>query len=197
MNTQLNRPLSIAVLQTRNGEVPGFEDLYLLTCRNTLADIRATVSDEEKVWSIFREVYKQIWERRESIPEAGILRPWIRVLLKEEARKQGVLIGEFAAETDREPVKVGTGREDSFGAAPDRRRTGTSDASGRDHREKAHRKHASCNTPAYVFPGGPRRRGDGGSISAAAGQKKRGRSSPYGRKRPDEAGDPGGRGRRE
>ena len=106
MNTQLNRPLSIAVLQTRNGEVPGFEDLYLLTCRNTLADIRVTVSDEEKVWSIFREVYKQIWERRESIPEAGIIRPWIRVLLKEEARKQGVVIEEFAAETDREPVKV-------------------------------------------------------------------------------------------
>ena len=106
MNTQLNRPLSIAVLQTRNGEIPGFEDLYLLTCRNTLADIRVTVSDEEMVWSIFREVYKQIWERRESIPEAGILRPWIRVLLKEEARKQGVLIGEFAAETDRELVKV-------------------------------------------------------------------------------------------
>ena len=106
MNTQLNRPLSIAVLQTRNGEVPGFEDLYLLTCRNTLADIRVTVSDEEKVWSIFREVYKQIWERRESIPEAGIIRPWIRVLLKEEARKQGVVIDEFAAETDREPVKV-------------------------------------------------------------------------------------------
>ena len=106
LNTQLNRPLSIAVLQTRNGEIPGFEDLYLLTCRNTLADIRVTVSDEEMVWSIFREVYKQIWERRESIPEAGILRPWIRVLLKEEARKQGVLIGEFAAETDRELVKV-------------------------------------------------------------------------------------------
>ena len=106
MNTQMNRPLSIAVLQTRNGEIPGFEDLYLLTCRNTLADIRVTVSDEELMWSIFREVYKQIWERRENIPEAGIIRPWIRVLLKEEARKQGVVIGEFAAETDREPVKA-------------------------------------------------------------------------------------------
>ena len=105
LNTQLNRPLSIAVLQTRNGEVPGFEDLYLLTCRNTLADIRATVSDEEKAWSIFREVYKQVWTRRESLPEAGIIRPWIRVLLKEEARKQGVLIEEFSLGTDREPVK--------------------------------------------------------------------------------------------
>ena len=91
----------------------------------------------------------------------------------------------------------GTGREDRFCAAPDRRRTGTSDASGRDHREKAHRKHASGNTPAYVFPGGTRSRGDGGNISAAAGQKKRGRPSSHGRKRSDAAGDPGGRGRRD
>ena len=105
MNTQLNRPLSIAVLQTRNGELPGFEDLYLLTCRNTMEDIRASVSDEETAWNIFREVYRQVWMRKESIPEAGIIRPWIRVLLKEEGRKQGIEIGEFAAETDRNPVK--------------------------------------------------------------------------------------------
>jgi len=104
--TQPNKPLSLAVLRTRNGEIPGFEDFYLLTCENTLADIRAAVSNEDQVWEIFRGVYTEVWRRRDSIPETGIVRSWLRVLIRDQAKRvTGTVIEEFPAETSSEPLK--------------------------------------------------------------------------------------------
>ena len=106
MITQPNKPLSLAVLRTRNGEIPGFEDFYLLTCENTLADIRAAVSNEDQVWEIFRGVYTEVWRRRDSIPETGIVRSWLRVLIRDQAKRvTGTVIEEFPAETSSEPLK--------------------------------------------------------------------------------------------
>lgn len=106
MITQPNKPLSLAVLRTRNGEIPGFEDFYLLTCENTLADIRAAVSNEDQAWEIFRGVYTEVWRRRDSMPETGIVRSWLRVLIRDQAKRvTGTVIEEFPAETSSEPLK--------------------------------------------------------------------------------------------
>ena len=107
MDTQPNKPLSLAVLRTRNGEIPGFEDFYLLTCMNTLSDIRGSVSDETEVWNILRAVYAEVWRRRANMPEAGIIRPWIRVLIRDVARRKfQTTIGEFPQDTDQESLRV-------------------------------------------------------------------------------------------
>ena len=71
MNTQLNRPLSIAVLQTRNGELPGFEDLYLLTCRNTMEDIRALAAMKLYGAIIGKAYYTGAIDLRQAIEEAS------------------------------------------------------------------------------------------------------------------------------
>ena len=107
MDTQPNKPLSLAVLRTRNGEIPGFEDFYLLTCMNTLSDIRASVSDETEVWNILRAVYAEVWRRRANMPEAGIIRPWIRVLIRDVARRKfDTVIGEFPQDPDQETLRI-------------------------------------------------------------------------------------------
>lgn len=107
MDTQPNKPLSLAVLRTRNGEIPGFEDFYLLTCMNTLSDIRGSVSDETEVWNILRAVYAEVWRRRANMPEAGIIRPWIRVLIRDVARRKfQTVIGEFPQDPDQETLRV-------------------------------------------------------------------------------------------
>ena len=107
MDTQPNKPLSLAVLRTRNGEIPGFEDFYLLTCMNTLSDIRASVSDETEVWNILRAVYAEVWRRRANMPEAGIIRPWIRVLIRDVARRRfDTVIGEFPQDPDQETLRI-------------------------------------------------------------------------------------------
>ena len=107
MDTQPNKPLSLAVLRTRNGEIPGFEDFYLLTCMNTLSDIRGSVSDETEVWNILRAVYAEVWRRRANMPEAGIIRPWIRVLIRDVARRRfDTVIGEFPQDPDQETLRI-------------------------------------------------------------------------------------------
>ena len=106
MNIQPNKPLALAVLRARNGEIPGFEDFYLLTCRNTLADIQASIPEEDKVYQVFRAVYTAVWQRRSNLPETGIVRPWIRVLIREKARTElGVTIEEFPSEISADPVR--------------------------------------------------------------------------------------------
>lgn len=111
MNTNALRPLAVAVLQTRNGEISGFEDFYLLTWQNTLADIRTGVSDEALSWKLLREVYKEVWNRRSNMPEAGIIRPWIRVLIKDTAKKDpGLVIETFPAGAEEASFKNGEGK---------------------------------------------------------------------------------------
>lgn len=103
-NLSPGRALSIAVLQTRNAELSGFEDLYLLTWQNTYADIRASVSDEETVWNLLRDVYEEVWKRKENMPEAGVIRSWIRVLIKDVSKRiPGNAIEEFPAGTEEIP----------------------------------------------------------------------------------------------
>lgn len=100
MSTQSNKNLAVAVLRARNGEIPGFEDFYLLTCQNTLSDIQGTVRDEKESWEILSEVYTEVWKRRDNIPETGIVRPWIRVLIREVSKRRGgTLIEEFSGES--------------------------------------------------------------------------------------------------
>lgn len=107
MNIQPNKPLSIAVLQARNGEIPGFEDLCLLTYQNTLRDIRASVSDEQTARKILRAVYEEVWRRRASLPETGIVRPWIRLIIRDAVKKEtGQTIEEFSSEINSDEMKA-------------------------------------------------------------------------------------------
>lgn len=106
MNIQPNKPLSIAVLQARNGEIPGFEDLCLLTYQNTLRDICASVSDEQTARKILREVYEEVWRRRASLPETGIVRPWIRLIIRDAVKKEtGQTIEEFSSEVNSDEIR--------------------------------------------------------------------------------------------
>lgn len=106
--------LAVAVLRTRNGEISGFEDFYLLTCRNTLSDIQSVVSDDGEAWKILREVYGEVWRRRDSLPETGIVRPWIRLLIRDISKRLGETeIEEFSGETSAELIKDTDGRSAS------------------------------------------------------------------------------------
>lgn len=97
-----SRQLSVAVLQTRDAEISGFEDFYLLTWQNTYADIKASVQDEETAWNILRDVYAEVWKRKENMPEAGIIRPWIRVLIKDVTKQiPGRAIEDFPSGTEK------------------------------------------------------------------------------------------------
>ena len=88
--------LSKAIEKTRAGSLNGLEELYLLSYKDTYADIRFSVEDEEYIWNIIRDVYIQVYERHEGMPEESLLRQWLRILIKEVARKkEGVTIENF------------------------------------------------------------------------------------------------------
>jgi len=107
LNLNPNKLLSEAVIKTRNAETAGFEDLYLLTWQNTYTDIRSSTEDEEAVWSILRDVYIEVWNRKDGIPEAGIIRPWIRVLIKEVSKRiPGRAIEDFPSSAENIPAPV-------------------------------------------------------------------------------------------
>lgn len=106
MSLNITRQLSVAVLQTRNGEQPGYEDFFLLTWQSTYADIKASTEDEETAWGILKDVYVEVWKRRENIPEAGIIRSWICVLIREVSKRiPGRAIEDFPAETKFVPSR--------------------------------------------------------------------------------------------
>lgn len=89
MEAQSNKPLSVAILRARNGDVAGFEDFYLLTCANAFRDIRSFSKGEEESWQILRELYQEIWRRHESLPESGIIRSWIRIIIRDVSKRFG------------------------------------------------------------------------------------------------------------
>lgn len=82
--------LGEAAEKIRNREVEGLENLYLLTYRDTYSDITSFINDEDEVWNILFEVYIQVWKRALSIPDANIIKLWIRVIIKDLARKRGI-----------------------------------------------------------------------------------------------------------
>lgn len=105
MDVQTNKPLSLAVLRTRNGEVSGFEDFYLLTCANTFRDIRSFARDDEEAWELLEAVYQEIWKRHEALPETGIIRSWIRVVIRDVSKRAGGSVAEgFGGEVADDPI---------------------------------------------------------------------------------------------
>lgn len=105
MDVQTNKPLSVAVLRTRNGEVAGFEDFYLLTCANTFRDIRSVTETDEEAWDLLRRVYQEVWQRHESLPETGIIRSWLRLLIRDVSKKtEGNIADNFTGDTPEELI---------------------------------------------------------------------------------------------
>ncbi len=99
--------LSKAIEKTRAGSLSGLEELYLLSYKDTYEDIRFSVEDEEYIWNIIRDVYIQVYERHEGMPEESLLRQWIRILIKEVAgKKEGVSIEHFPEITGEDSSKV-------------------------------------------------------------------------------------------
>ncbi len=71
----------------REKSVQCFEDIYLMTYKNTLADIKTYVQDEEQAWEILKETYARMWSRSGSSPEQSLFRAWLRILTKESIKK--------------------------------------------------------------------------------------------------------------
>lgn len=113
MSTQAGNLLSSAILRTRAGESAGFEDLYLLSYQKTYRDIAALGFSGEACWEILSALYEEVWNKRESIPESGIFRSWLRVLLRECVKQYGgelSAVVEFSADnsTDKELTERAT-----------------------------------------------------------------------------------------
>ena len=113
MSTQAGNLLSSAILRTRAGESAGFEDLYLLSYQKTYRDIAALGFSGEACWEILSALYEEVWNKRESIPESGIFRSWLRVLLRECVKQYGgelPAVVEFSADnsTDKELTERAT-----------------------------------------------------------------------------------------
>lgn len=70
----------------RQKKVSSFEDIFLLTYKTSLSDIKQYVSDDELAWSILEEIYIKVWNRAASVPEKNLLRTWIRILIKESLK---------------------------------------------------------------------------------------------------------------
>ncbi len=67
----------------RQKDVKSFENLFLLTYKNTLSDIVQYIDDDALVMNILKKTYIKLWNRAGSIPEQSLLRAWIRILIKE------------------------------------------------------------------------------------------------------------------
>ena len=89
MNTQAGLLLSDAIRRARAGENAGFEDLYLLSYQKTYRDILALGISGEAAWELLAELYAEVWQKRANLPEAGIFRSWLRVLLRDCLKQRG------------------------------------------------------------------------------------------------------------
>lgn len=75
--------LTSAIIKIRNNNIAGLEDLYLLTYKDTYKDIKFLSGQELDIWEKMIEVYIQVWNRSVSMPESNLIRPWIRILIKD------------------------------------------------------------------------------------------------------------------
>ena len=99
--------LSEAAEKIKNREVEGLENLYLLTYKDTYSDIRSFIEDDDEAWDILFDVYIQVWKRAFSIPDANIIKLWIRVIIKALARKEGITeVGDFASADISEYIRL-------------------------------------------------------------------------------------------
>lgn len=89
MNTQAGLLLSDAIRRARAGENAGFEDLYLLSYQKTYRDILALGISGEAAWELLAALYAEVWQKRANLPEAGIFRSWLRVLLRDCLKQRG------------------------------------------------------------------------------------------------------------
>lgn len=89
MNTQAGQLLTDAIQRARAGENAGFEDLYLLSYQKTYRDILALGISGEEAWEILIALYAEVWQKRINLPEAGIFRSWLRVLLRDCVKQRG------------------------------------------------------------------------------------------------------------
>ena len=76
-----------AIIGTRKRSGKDFETLYLLTLKNSYADIRFSVTDEKLIWKVLEESYVKVWEKAEEIPDQPQFRAWMRGQLCEAYRE--------------------------------------------------------------------------------------------------------------
>ena len=82
--------LSNAISDIKSGESVGIEDFFLLTYKNTYADIRSSIENEEYIWNILRDVYLYIFiQKTDAMPEANLIRVWIRLQIKDVISQKG------------------------------------------------------------------------------------------------------------
>ena len=93
--------LSAAIAGVKEKEVSSFEDMFLLTYRQTAADLWRVRENEEFLWDALGEVYIQVWHRASGMPKEGLLRAWLRIIIRDVSRE---LLEEEVAELriDRE-----------------------------------------------------------------------------------------------
>lgn len=96
-----------AINAIRQGEADALEDLYLLTYKDTYSDICSFLDNEKKIWDMLEDVYVQIWNKRKNMPEANIIRLWIRVIIIDLAKNKGIeFSGEFSGGDLAEDVRA-------------------------------------------------------------------------------------------
>ncbi|MDO4787530.1 MAG: hypothetical protein Q4A19_00010 [Johnsonella sp.] len=95
-----------AINKIRQGEADALEDLYLLTYKDSYSDIRSFLDQESRIWNMVKEVYVQVWNKRQNMPEANIIRLWIRVIIIDLAKNEGIEIsGEFPGRDLTEDIR--------------------------------------------------------------------------------------------
>lgn len=81
--------LSLAIAGVRYNNISSFEDFYILTYREVYDEIACFMEEEKDIWQILKYVYIGLWDKAGSIPEENLIRPWLKILIKNELKKQG------------------------------------------------------------------------------------------------------------
>lgn len=98
--------LAEAIIKLKQKDAEGFEDLYLMTYKDTYADISSFLDDERKIWTMLKKVYLQVWHKSSSMPEANIIHLWIRVIIIDSAKNEGLYIsGDFPNKMQKEEIR--------------------------------------------------------------------------------------------
>lgn len=94
--------ISQAIAGIRHNQISSFEDFYILTYREVYDEIAYFMEAQEDVWQVLKAVYIGLWDKAGSIPEENLIRPWLKILIKNELKKQGLTNVPDAGDIPRE-----------------------------------------------------------------------------------------------
>lgn len=80
--------LSDAIKGTKDGRIESFEDLFLITYEYCYSDICVYYENEDIALNILKECYISVWNKKTHMPEENLIRPWLRIILKDIIRKK-------------------------------------------------------------------------------------------------------------